>query len=223
MTLNDKYKDMLSGISAVLFDLDGSLVDSTWIWGAIDVDFLGKYDQKCPPTLQKDIEGMSVLQTAQYFKDTFNIKDSTEDMIKCWNDMALDKYVNDVTVKPCGLEFLTYLKENGIKMGICSSNSRYLIERTLDERGIRDYFSSIVSGEDVLKGKPDPEPYLKGAKNLEVEPSKCLVFEDLILGIQSGHNAGMRVCAVRDEYSEYQWDEKKAVADYFIEDYRDLF
>ena len=52
MTLNDKYKDMLNGISAVLFDLDGSLVDSTWIWGAIDVDFLGKYDQKCPPTLQ---------------------------------------------------------------------------------------------------------------------------------------------------------------------------
>ena len=214
---------MLKNIKAVIFDMDGSLVDSMWIWKQIDIDYLGRFGHKLPETLQSEIEGMSFLETAIYMKKRFNIPQEIEEMIAAWNHMAWDKYENEVFLKPGVAEFLKECQKRGIKLGIASSNSRELVENVIRSRGLQDVFGYIMTGSDNVKGKPAPDIYLRAAEGLGVKPESCLVFEDIVQGILAGKSAGMRVCAVEDLYSTHQRDEKQKLADYYIEDYYGLF
>lgn len=215
-------REMLQDMEAVIFDLDGSLVDSMWMWHEIDIEYLGRFGIPLPEKLQAQIEGMSFHETAVYFKEHFPIPDSLEKMKADWNRMAWDKYTNEVPLKPGASEFLEQCRKMGLKLGIATSNSRELVENVLKVHSLKSYFSSIVTGCDVKKGKPAPEVYLTAAAELGVSPEKCLVFEDIIPGIQAGRNAGMRVCAVEDAYSADVRSEKQALADYYIETYMEL-
>ena len=209
----------LDDFEAVIFDLDGSLVDSMWMWKAIDIEYLGGFGIEAPKDLQKEIGGRSFVETAIYFKERFGLEDSIEKIGDDWNRMAFDKYTHEVPLKEGSDKFLTICEEKGIKLGIASSNSTELIEQVLASHGIRDKFKSIKSGTEVLKGKPAPDIYLTVAKELGADPSKCLVFEDLVDGIIAGKNAGMTVVAVSDDYSRHSDDEKKELSDMYIEDY----
>lgn len=220
--VKDGFKEMLDGIKGVIFDLDGSLVDSMWIWKSIDIEYLKSFGIECPQGLQKDIEGLSVLETAKLFKSRFDIKEPEDVIIGRWNEMAFDKYKNEVELKDGAYDFLSYCGENAIRLGIASSNSKELLYTVLKRRGVFDKFSVIISGLDVEKGKPDPECYLKAAGRMGVSPEECLVFEDITRGIEAGLNAGMRVCAVEDAYSEYQRAEKLELSHYYIKDFTDI-
>ena len=209
----------LDDFEAVIFDLDGSLVDSMWMWKAIDIEYLGGFGIEAPKDLQKEIGGRSFVETAIYFKERFGLEDSIEKIGDDWNRMAFDKYTHEVPLKDGADKFLAICEEKGIKLGIASSNSTELIEQVLASHGIRDKFKSIKSGTEVLKGKPAPDIYLTVAKELGAEPSKCLVFEDLVDGIIAGKNAGMTVVAVSDDYSRHSDEEKKELSDMYIEDY----
>ena len=80
-----------------------------------------------------------------------------------------------------------------------------------------------MTGEDVVKGKPDPFVYQEASRRLGVNPKNCLVFEDIPEGIQAGLSAGMTVCAVQDDFSDYQIEEKKKLAHYYINSFEDIF
>lgn len=219
-TQNLNNPDMMKDKEAVIFDLDGSLVDSMWMWRQIDIEYLGRFDIPLPENLQACIEGMSFSETAVYFKERFNLPDSLEQIKEDWNRMAWDKYMNEVPLKPGVDIFLQNCRERGIKLGIATSNSRNLVETIADAHGLHDYFSCIMTACDVGRGKPAPDIYLAVAENLQVAPQKCLVFEDIIPGIQAGKNAGMEVCAVDDAYSIPVREAKMELADYYIEDFR---
>jgi len=213
---------MLTNKKAVIFDLDGTLVDSMWMWKAIDIEYLGRYGYDLPATLQKDIEGMSFSETAVYFKETFQIPDTLEEIKATWNRMAYDKYTKEVPLKKGVQKFLDYCKENRILLGIATSNSRELVDATLKALNIKEYFACVMTACEVAKGKPAPDIYLAVAEKLQAEPSRCLVFEDIEMGIMAGKNAGMEVCAVEDEFSMNQIEAKKKLADYYIKDYFDI-
>lgn len=213
---------MLQNIKAVIFDLDGSLVDSMWIWKDIDKEYLGRFGIELPKKLQAEIEGMSFSETAVYFKERFLIPDSLEQMKKDWNQMAWDKYMHEVMLKPGADRLLKYCINKGIKLGIATSNSRPLVEAVAQARGFGKDFDCIMTACEVEKGKPAPDIYLAVASKLGIHPSQCLVFEDITAGIMAGKNAGMRVCAVEDDYSLYQTQEKKELADYYIRDYHEI-
>ncbi|WP_034452222.1 HAD family hydrolase [Butyrivibrio sp. AE2032] len=211
--------EFLNDFEAVIFDLDGSLVDSMWMWKAIDIEYLQGFGIEPPKNLQKEIGGRSFVETAHYFKERFGIEDSVEKIGDDWNKMAWDKYTNEVPLKEGAFEFLSECEKKSIKLGIASSNSKELIEQVLSSHNIKERFVSIKSGTEILKGKPAPDVYLAVAKELDVAPEKCLVFEDLVDGIKAGKNAGMTVVAVSDDYSMHSDDLKRELADYYIEDY----
>ena len=213
---------VMDGIEAVIFDLDGTLIDSMWMWKQIDIDYLAKHGHPLPEDLQSSIEGMSFSETAVYFKERFALSDPLDVIKTEWNRMAYDIYVNDVPLKAGVLEFLKYLKANGIKTGIATSNSRELLLAVLESLDITRYFDEIHTSCEVTRGKPAPDIYLFVAKCLGVSPEHCLVFEDIIQGIKAGKAAGMQVCAVKDEFSISEEEEKKAVADWFIESFTEL-
>ncbi len=217
-----KMNKMLKDVKAVIFDLDGTLVDSMWMWRDIDIEYLGKYGIEFPEDLQSGIEGMSFSETAVYFKNRFQLSQSLEDIKEEWNQMAWDKYLNAVPFKQGAVELLEVLKERGIKAGIATSNSRELVTLVIQKHNAEDYFQSIRTSCEVEKGKPSPDIYHLVADDLGVTSEECLVFEDVIQGIMAGKNAGMKVCAVYDTYSAEDTDKKKELADYYIESFREI-
>ena len=210
---------LLDNMKAVIFDLDGTLVDSMWMWHAIDVEFLGEYGYECPEDLHRVIEGMSFSETAVYFKERFLLPLSLEEIKDVWTRMSIDKYRYEVPLKPGAREFLELIKKKNIKCGIATSNGRELVDTVLHSLGIEGYFQAVTTACEVKAGKPEPDIYLYVAGQLGVEPADCLVFEDIPAGILAGKRAGMKVCAVEDEFSRLLKKEKMDLADGFIEDY----
>lgn len=216
---------MLEQIKAVIFDLDGTLVDSMWMWRTIDMEYLASKGIELPENLeafQEELEGMGFTETAMLFKERFGIPDSLEEIKETWIRMSGEKYQKEVPLKPGAKWFLGYLKERGIKIGISSSNSRELIQMVLEAHGILEYFDCITTCCEVKRGKPAPDVYLKTAKGLSTEPEACLVFEDVSMGILAGKRAGMKVCAIDDAYSRKQEAQKRELADWYILDYTQL-
>lgn len=214
---------MLNETDAVIFDLDGTLVDSMWVWTAIDEDYIKKYNLTPPEDFHEAMEGMSYTETAEYFLRIFPQLPHTVDEIKKeWYEMSVEKYTKEVKLKAGAKEFLEYLKEQGIRTGIATSNDRQLVEDFLAANEITELFDTICTSCEVKIGKPAPDVYLQVAKQLGVDPARCLVFEDVPMGILAGKNAGMRVCAVDDWFSRPQDTKKRELADYYIHSYEEI-
>lgn len=210
-------------IDVAIFDLDGTLIDSMWMWYRIDEEFLGQFGCPVPEDLQKSIEGMSFTETAEYFKKRFTfLPYSVEQLKTIWNQMAYEKYAHEVTTKPGLMEYLKFLKEKGIKTGIATSNSRELAETALRSLGIMPYFDSIRTSCEVEHGKPAPDIYLLVAKDLDAKPENCLVFEDVPAGLMAGNSAGMYTCAVADAFSAHMETEKRNLSKLWVNDYSEL-
>lgn len=213
---------MFEDTKAVIFDLDGTLVDSMWMWKEIDIEFLGRHGLECPAQLQKEIEGMSFSETAAYFKKRFQLSETTEEIKQIWTEMSLDKYKTEVPLKKGVPEFLEFIKSLGIQAGIATSNGREMVDAVINALNIGQYFKVVATACEVAAGKPSPDIYLKVAADLKTEPEACMVFEDLPAGIIAGKRANMTVCAIDDPFSHHMKAEKCALADYFINDYFDL-
>lgn len=216
---------MLENRKAVIFDLDGTLVDSMWMWKEIDIEFLTGKGIVIPEDIQdfqNELEGMGFTETAKFFKNRFHISDSIEDIKNTWILMAEDKYSSQVPLKPGAGELLNMLKKRDFQIGISSSNSTELIRTVLKAHKIEDYFGCITTCCQVPAGKPAPDVYLETAKGLGIAPEECLVFEDVPMGILAGKRAGMKVCAVEDDFSRDQEKEKRELADWYIQDYYEV-
>lgn len=214
---------ILNEIEAVIFDMDGTLLDSMWIWPSVDDDYLKKYNLRKPENFHEKMEGKSYTEVAQLFLDLFPELSCTIDDVKQeWVDMTYEKYTTQVQMKEGAYEFITALREKGIKFGIATSNARELVDATLQALGIEELFDSVHTACEVAAGKPAPDVYLLVAEELGVAPEKCLVFEDVPMGILAGKNAGMKVCGVDDAFSKPQETRKKELADYYIYNYYDI-
>ena len=210
-------------IEALIFDLDGTMIDSMRVWKDIDAEYIEKYNLKKPEDFYESIEGLSYTETAEYFLKVFpNLPKTVEELKTEWYEMALYKYSHEMELKE-GLEMLIRsARAEGLGIGIATSNDRKLVEACLKGMGVEELIDTISTSCEVQKGKPAPDVYLKAAGDLGVEPKPCLVFEDVPMGIMAGKNAGMRVCAVDDWFSAPQTDRKKELADYFIKNYNDI-
>ena len=214
--LNDK-------IEALIFDLDGTMIDSMRVWKDIDAEYIEKYHLTEPEDFHEAMEGLSYTETAEYFLKVFpTLPKTVEDLKTEWYEMALYKYAHEMELKE-GLEpLLRSARAEGLCIGIATSNDRKLVEACLQGIGIEDLVDTISTACEVKKGKPAPDVYLKAAKDLGIAPEHCLVFEDVPMGILAGKNAGMKVCAVDDWFSAPQIERKKELADYYIKNYYEI-
>ena len=214
---------MIKHIQAVIFDIDGTLVDSMGVWHDIDIEYFKLLEIPMPPTIQKDIEGMSFTETAVYFKETFRIEEKTVEDIKLdWIHMAQEKYLYEIKAKPGAKEYISFLKEKGIKIGCATSNDRRLAMAALQPHGWTSKVDALRTACEVNAGKPAPDIYLKVAAELGVAPENCLVFEDIPNGMRAGKAAGMTVIGVEDERAKEYKEEIDTICDYFIKDYYEL-
>ena len=213
---------MYEDIKAVIFDVDGTLIDSMWIWKQVDIEFLGKRGIPLPERLQSEIEGMSYSETAIYFKARFDLTDSLDEIKEEWRLMAEDYYKFHIKLKSGAKEFLKLLYDKGVTIGIATSNSRELVDNMLENHGIRQYFSIIRTSCEVNKGKPHPDVYLKVAEDMGLEPQHCLVFEDTVSGVMAAKSAGMKAFAMADEVSEESKDKLIEMTEGYIHSFDEV-
>jgi HAD superfamily hydrolase (TIGR01509 family) len=213
---------MLDDIKAVIFDVDGTLVDSMWIWKQVDIDFLKRRKTELPIDLQKDIEGLSYTSTAEYFKERFKLPETVEEIKEEWRVMADDFYNNIIPLKAGVKELLQIIREHNLKIGIATSNSRELVETMIKKHEIGKYFDSIRTSCEVPRSKPFPDVYLQAAKDLDVMPENCLVFEDTVAGATAAKAAGMKVVVIYDELSAESRSHLEQLSELYIMDFHEF-
>ena len=212
----------MNTIKAAIFDLDGTLVDSMWVWEQIDIDFLKSKGYTPPKDLKDDITHLTFRQTAEYFKDRFNLSDSIDEITDTWNNLAYDFYSSKVKLKDGVIPFFNKLKSLNIKIGLATSNSLPLLEATLKNNGIYHLFDAITVTDEVKKSKENPDVYLLCANKLNVSPKNCVVFEDIIAAVNGAKLAGMKVIGIYDKASEDQKEILTQTCDRYILNYNEL-
>ncbi len=212
----------MNNFKAVIFDLDGTLIDSMEVWSKIDEEYLGFFGHEVPKNLQEEITHLTLTETANYFKDKFKIQDSTQEIISTWNTMALHHYSNNIELKDGVIPFLKSLKDKGLKIALATSNSVPLLEAVLNNTGIYHFFDAITTTEEVKKSKDNPDIYLLSADKLNVNPKECLVFEDIVQAVKGAKLSGATVYAIYDKSSEHQKEELEKLADKYIFSFNEL-
>lgn len=210
-------------LQAVIFDLDGTLIDSMGIWEQVDREFLGKRNIPVPADLFTAVEGgNSFIEIALYFKNRFNLPESISEIMQEWTDMVHHHYQQDVKLKPGATDLLSFLKDNRIKIGVGTSNSLLLTEAVLRANGILADIDAIVAGCQDIRGKPYPDIFLATAEKLGAEAGKCLVVEDVLVGIRAAKTAGMEVIALYDEHCLDTQEEIRNCADHYTRSFPEI-
>ena len=221
--MNTKLFDFIEKeAEAVIFDMDGTLIDSMGIWVDIDKAFLSERGLVVPSDFSTQIEGRSFHELAVFFKELFTLPETVDEIKALWNEMAYERYAHGMQMKEGAREFLMELCRKKKKIGIATSNSRGLTECCLRDIGIFSCFDTIVTADEVANGKPRPDIYLKAAQNLGVKPHKCVVFEDTGAGITAGNSAGMVTCAVFDSYNRDNFLTNCAISVFSIKSFCDI-
>lgn len=211
----------LMELQAVLFDMDGVLADSEVLWNDIDATLLADYGVTYGGEHKPDVLGKSFPLALQFYKDTFNLRAEIETLVLRRSEIAADFYATRIPIFPAAPDVLAQLKAKGLRLGLASSSVGQLVRPFLDRHQLTRYFDAIIAGEEVERGKPFPDIYLRAASKVSIAPEHCLVVEDALSGIQAGKSAGMRVVAIPDprfvDVSLYN-----GKADYIIEKLDDL-
>lgn len=210
------------GIKGAIFDLDGTLVDSMGVWTNVDIQYLQKRGFEVPADLADEIQALTFEDCARYFKKRFGLSETIDEIMDEWNKMAYDEYAHNVKLKPGVREYLAYLKKKNIKIGLATSNIPELLYATLKNNDILHYFDSISTVSEVSRNKNFPDIFLLAAKKMNLEPSQCVVFEDILPAILSAKSVGMKTVGVYDKHSEHDMEMIKKHADIFINSFESL-
>jgi HAD superfamily hydrolase (TIGR01509 family) len=182
-------------IEAVLFDLDGVLIDSEDRWDAARREVAQHHGGQWQDGATEAMQGMSSPEWAAYLHDQLKVDAPREQITREVVDRLLAGYEHDVPLLPGAMAAVQRLAARW-PLGLASSANRPVIDMVLDRSGLGPYFAVTVSSEEVPRGKPAPDVYLDAASWLDIQPPACAVIEDSANGIRAGAAAGMRVVAI---------------------------
>lgn len=212
-------KELVDNSKAIIFDLDGTLIDSMNVWSDIDKEFFKMHDPPFEEDYQKEIGHKGLKEIAAYTKTRYNLKESEDEIVTIWLDMAKEAYAYKIPLKEGVKSFLEYLQSKNIKMGIATSNSLELTELVLKHHDIYKYFSKVVTVNELKTNKGSPDIYLHISDSFGLVPSECIVFEDLLTGIRTAKKAGYKVVGVKEISSLDKEKEIREIADLYISNY----
>jgi len=182
-------------IDAVVFDLDGVIVDSEQVWDAVREQYTRESGGTYSESATRDMMGMSSLEWSRYMHEVLGVPGTPEEINAAVVARMLERYSEKLPLIPGAVEAVRRCAERW-PLAIASSSNPELIDVVLDESGLRDVISVAVSSQEVARGKPAPDVYLEAARRLGVDPRRCAAVEDSHNGILSAKAAGMRVIAI---------------------------
>lgn len=205
-----------------IFDLDGTLLDSTWVWEKIDVDFLAKRGLEVTPDYMQEIRNHNFITGSRYVVEKFGLKESHEEIAAEWLAMAQEEYDSRIVLKDGAYPFLKFLKEHGMKLAIATSSTYALFANCLKRNGIYDFFDVFTETHEVEHGKGYPDVYELAAERCHAKPSECIVFEDILKAVEGAKKGGFYTVAVYDKASAPEKDAIFHLCDRYIVSFEEL-
>jgi len=185
-------------IEAVVFDLDGVLIDSEPVWEQVRRRVVAEHGGHWDPDTQDRLMGMSTGEWSRYLSEDLDVALSPDQVAETVIAAMTERYREHLPLLPGAVEAVTRIADRWI-VGLASSAPRSLIEAVLDASGLRPKFAATVSTEEVARGKPAPDAYLTAAGRLGVRPAACAAVEDSSNGLRSAAAAGLAVIAIPHE------------------------
>jgi HAD superfamily hydrolase (TIGR01509 family) len=182
-------------IDAVVFDMDGVLVDSEPVWEQVRRAVVAEYGGRWQPDTQRRLMGMSTREWAAYLSGGLGVGLPADDVAAVVIERMAARYAEHLPLLPGAVDAVLRMADRW-PLGLASSSPPALIDTVLRTAGITSSFTAVVSSETVDRGKPAPDVYLAVAKRLGVSPGRCAAVEDSSNGLRSAAAAGMRVIAV---------------------------
>ncbi|MFL5954049.1 MAG: HAD family hydrolase [Gaiellaceae bacterium] len=207
-------------IEAVVFDMDGVIVDSEHVWDDVREAYTRERGGTYTESATRDMMGMSSVEWSSYMHDALGVSGSPEEINAEVVRRMLARYGEDPPLLSGAVDAVRRCAERW-PLAVASSSNPELIQVVLDVAGIRELFRAVVSSQEVARGKPAPDVYLEAARRLAVDPARCAAVEDSHNGIRSAKAAGMRVVAVPNTHFPPD-EEALALADAVVRSVEEL-
>lgn len=209
-------------ISAVIFDMDGTLIDSLGVWADSDRIFaeeLGlSYDAKISAAMKK----MHYVSACEYLKEYYALDMSAEEIGARIMEIVREKYLHEIPLKPHVLDVMRALRSRGVKMCVATSNDKSLAEGALKNLGIYDMLEFVITSDEVGVGKESPLIFTRAAEMMSAAPQNTAVFEDSVHAAESASKAGFFTVGIYDGKYNNEFEEMKRTADMTVKNFGEL-
>ncbi len=206
-------------MKAAIFDLDGTLLDSLWIWQQADTEVLRRHGHFPDDAYYEAVSHRNYSQCLDYILSRYQLPMTKEALSKEIYDLAFAKYCSLHQLKPGAEQYLHSLKRKGIKLAMATACLRSICEQVLQNCGVYSLFDVIVYSDEIGCNKSNPDIYLRTASLLGVAPKEIICFEDVAQAVCSAKKAGMTTVGVKDDFWKEMDAALKQEADYFIFDF----
>ncbi len=208
-------------IRGAIFDVDGTLLDSMFIWDTIGETYLRSIGYQPKENLNETFKNMSLRQAARYYQTEYGVTLSIDQIMDGVNAMLERYYRFEVPLKPGVAELLERLRQSGVKLCIATATDRHLVEAALDRCGVLSCFGEIFTCNEVGHGKDEPDIFEAALRFLGTRREETLVFDDALYAVRTAKEAGFLVAAVYDSHERSQ-AEVRARSDLYLEDLTQL-
>lgn len=208
-------------LDAVIFDMDGTIVDSLEMWSNAGSVYLASHGKEAEADLAYKMDTLTEVETAQLFQEEYGIDLSVEEILAEMEEQLYQYYSTDVKLKPGAREFIKAIDDLGIKIALATVTNRRSADAALKTTGIEPYFDASRVVAEVGVGKEEPKIYLDLAKELDADPQKTFVFEDSLYAAKTAKEADFYLVGKYDRLHDFYQDELKEISDYYLKDFRD--
>lgn len=209
-------------ISGVIFDLDGTLLDSTEIWEGVAARYITSLRKVPEADLRQKTKAMTLPALCSYLKEEYRIATTEEKIAKGFNTILREDYLESADIKQYVPILLEKFKQKGISMCVTTSTDKTIADEILARLGIRDYFTFIMTCEEAGGDKESPQVFLNALEKLGTPKDETIVIEDGLLAIRGAKEADFYVIAVADKNEEYDKSEVMRLSNRYIESFEEL-
>ena len=209
--------------SSLIFDLDGTILDSMSAWGDVDKVFLEAKGHKVTKDYTDFVKNTDVWTAAEYTKNRYHINMPVQEIIDSWDQLISQAYSSTIMAKPGVASFIANCKRLGMRIACATALSRKNAEAGLLNNELLHFFDDVVTLDDIGHkiDKSSPEIFLESMDRLgENCQEKCLVFEDLMNALQTASSSGFSTCAVYDSINDFEWESSVNLASFFVKDWK---
>ena len=207
----------------IIFDLDGTLIDSMPVWRGTGSGFLMNHNFPVPENLMEVVKTQTIWQTAEWFRTELGVPMEAEDIVNEIVESVVEAYRHTIPLKDGAMEYLEKMKNEGVEMCILTASEADYILPALDRLDIRKYFSHVLTCTELGEYKNDGKAYLKTMELMGGTLDNTVVFEDAYYAVKGAKSVGFPVYAVLDEVvREDDIDKIKETADYYFHSYKEL-